>query len=309
MTLKHLSSHSLSLIFCYLPFSLLVLEARIHQLQSDVVFDVQRAKVQFVQAQASETWAASGKGPKSIPREKTDIPKSGQTVSKGASKSKPSRWMEKLTEEKKNKLRRQERLQQKIQKNVKEKPPAKSKGSKSSSMAPGTAYKTISAVAEKTVPLKGKGRGQTTLSDETSVSTSSAAAAAVAGTAAMPHNVSKLERKQSKHQVPTEEAANDAQSRAQELAEVEELERRLSDQGRQWASSQQPECPLEESEGTDSGDIHLSIRSYLEACVFAGAVERAHRFLLSQHRVRSRRKHLNTDVYNILMRVWAKKVS
>lgn len=287
-----------------------MLEARIHQLQSDIVFDVQRAKVQFVQAQASETWAASGKGPKSIPWEKTDIPKSGQIVSKGASKSKPSRWMEKLTEEKKNKLRRQEHLQQKIQKNVKEKPPAKSKGSKNSSMASGTAHKTISAVAKKTVPLKGKGRGHMTLSDETSVPTSSAAAAAaVAGTAAMPHKVSKVKWKQSKHQAPPEEAANDAQNRAQELAEVEELERRLSEQGRQWASSQQPEHPLEESEGTDCGDIHLSIRSYLEACVFAGAVERAHRFLLSQHRVRSRRKHLNTDVYNILMRMWAKKVS
>lgn len=286
-----------------------MLEARIHQLQSDIVFDVQHAKVQFVQAQASETWAASGKGLRCIPWEKTDIPKSGQIVSKGASKSKPSRWMEKLTEEKKNKLRRQERLQQKIQKNVKEKPPAKSKGNKSVSMAPGTAHKTISAVAEKTV--KGKGRGHMTLSDETSIPTSSAAAsaAAVAGTTAMPHKISKVKRKQSKHQAPPEEAGNDAQNRAQELAQVEELERRLSEQGRQWASSQQPERPLEDSKGTDCGDVHLSIRSYLEACVFAGAVERAHRFLLSQHRVRSRRKHLNTDVYNILMRVWAKKVS
>lgn len=286
-----------------------MLEARIHQLQSDTVFDVQRAKVQFVQAQASETWAASGKGPKSIPREKTDIPKSGQIVSKGASKSKSSRWMEKLTEEKKNKLRRKERLEQKFPKKVKEKPPAKSKGSKSSSMAPGTAYKTISAVAEKTVPLKGKGRGHKTLSDETSVPTSSAAAAAVAGTTAKPHKVSKVKRKQTKRQAPPEKAAKDAQKRAQELAEVEELERRLSEQGREWASSQQPERPLEESKGTDCGDIHLSIRSYLEACVFAGGVERAHRFLLSQHRVRSRRQHLTTDVYNILMRVWAKKVS
>ncbi|CAG01373.1 unnamed protein product [Tetraodon nigroviridis] len=51
----------------------------------------------------------------------------------------------------------------------------------------------------------------------------------------------------------------------------------------------------------------MSIRSYLEACVFVGETERAHHFLLSQHRVRSRRKHLNTDVYNIMMKVWAKK--
>lgn len=290
-----------------------MLEARIHQLQSDVVLDIQHAKVQFGKAQSSGRWALSSKGPKSIPQEKTDIPKSGQIVAKRASKSQPSRWMEKLTEEKKNKLKKQQHLQQKILKNVKEKPSAKSKSSKSSSMLPGTAHKTISTIAKKIVPLNKKSRGQMTLSDEIRAAVSSTrtstAATAAAGTAAIPHKVSKGKEKRSKHQVPGEEAVKDVQGRAKELAEVEELERRLSQQVSQWTSSSDPERLLEDSERTACGDIYLSIRSYLEACVFAGDTERAHRFLLSQHRVMSRRKHLNTDVYNIMMRVWAKKVS
>lgn len=294
------------------PF-FLVLESRIHQLQSDVVLDVRRAKEQFVQTSPSERWAISAKSPKSIPREKADIPKSGQTVSKGASKSKPSRWMQKLSEEKQNKLRRQQHLQQKIEKDAKEGPSEKSKGSKSSSMLPGTSYKKISTVGKKTVPLKGKARRQT-LTDEIHASVSSvptsSAVLAVAGTAAVPLKASKPKQKQPKPRSHTEEAADDAQSPAQELAEVEALEKRLNERGRQWASSvDQERPPLEEGNGNDSGDLHLSIHAYLEACVFAGAVDRAHRFLLSQHRVRSRRKRLNTDIYNILMRVWAKKVS
>uniref|UniRef100_A0A4W6BYF6 DNA-directed RNA polymerase n=1 Tax=Lates calcarifer TaxID=8187 RepID=A0A4W6BYF6_LATCA len=204
-----------------------VLEARIQQLQSDVVLDVKHAKVQFVKAPSSGRGVSSSRGPKSTPQEKTDIPKTGKTVAKGASKSQPSRWMEKLTEEKKNKLKRQQHLQQKVQKTFKEKPTAKSKG--------------------------------------------------------------------------TDEI------RAAELAKIEELEKRLSQQVSQWASSSKPEHPQAGSERTACGDIQLSIRSYLEACVFVGDIDRANNFLLSQHRVLSRRKHLNTDVYNIMMRVWAKK--
>lgn len=294
------------------PF-LLVLESRIHQLQSDVVLDVRRAKGQFVQTSPSERWAISAKSPKSIPREKADIPKSGQTVSKGASKSKPSRWMQKLSDEKQNKLRRQQHLQQKIEKDAKEGPSEKSKGSKSSSMLPGTPHKKISTAGKKTVPPKGKARRQT-LTDEIHASVSSiptsSAVLAVAGTAAVPLKASKPKQKQPKPRPHTEEAAADAQSPAQELAEVEALEKRLNERGRQWASSvDQERPPLVEGNGNDTGDLHLSIHAYLEACVFAGAVDRAHRFLLSQHRVRSRRKRLNTDIYNILMRVWAKKVS
>lgn len=290
----------------------LVLESRIHQLQSDVILDVCRAKGQFVQASPSERWAISAKAPKSIPREKADIPKSEQTVSKGAFKSKPTRWMQKLSEEKQNKLRREQHLQQKIEKKAKERLSEKSKGSKSSSMLPGTSYQKISPVGKKTVTPKGKAR-RPTLSDEIHASLystpTSSAALAVAGTAAVPLKASKPKQKQSKQRAHSEEAADDAQSLAQELAEVEALEKRLNERGRQWAFTVDQEQPLEEGNGNDSGDLHLSIQAYLEACVFAGTVDRAHRFLLSQHRARSRRRRLNTDIYNILMRVWAKKVS
>ncbi|XP_070817738.1 DNA-directed RNA polymerase, mitochondrial [Chaetodon trifascialis] len=295
-----------------------VLEARIHQLKADGVLDVQHAKVQFVKACSSGGGVFSGKGPKSKPQERPDIPKSGQTAAKGASTSQPSRWMKKLTDEKKKKLKKQQHLQQTIQKkkNVKEKPSAKSKGSKGSSMLPGTAHKTISTTAKKTVPLNKKSKGDIKVSEEICAAVSStvtstavpavAAAAAAAGTAAMPHKVSKGRRKNSKSQAPDAEGQKaDALEEAKELAEVE---RRLSQQVSQWTSSQcTSEHLWEDSEAAACGDIQLSIRSYLEACVFAGDIERAHRFLLSQHRVRSRRKHLNTDIYNIMMRVWAKK--
>ncbi|XP_032381991.1 DNA-directed RNA polymerase, mitochondrial isoform X1 [Etheostoma spectabile] len=291
-----------------------VLEARIQQLQSDIFLDVQHAEVQFVKTPSSGRGVLPGKSPKSAPNERSSISKSGQTVAKGASESQPSRWMEKLTQEKNNKLTKQQHLHQKMQKNVKEKPTAKSKGSKSSSVLPGTSHKTISTTKKTTKNQKGCMK----LSDEIRAAVSSpvaspvaSTAAAVAGTAALAHKVSKGKQKGSKNQVPGKEGQKqtvaDAQARAKELAEVEELERRLSQQVSQWTSSSNPGRLQEYSEEAPCGDIQLSIRSYLEACVFAGDVERAHRFLLSQHRVMSRRKHLNTGVYNIIMRVWAKK--
>ncbi|KAM7012929.1 DNA-directed RNA polymerase, mitochondrial [Tautogolabrus adspersus] len=278
-----------------------VLEARIHQLQADVVLDFQHAKVQFVKAPSSGRGSLPGKGAKGGPQEKTDITKSGQTVSKGAAKSQPSRWMEKLSQEKKIKLKKQQHIQQKIQ----NKPTAKSKGS---SMLPGTSHKTISTTAKKTVPSVKKSKGHKMLADEIRAAVSSTAAVV---TAAMPHKASKGKQKKLIKQVPTVEGQNqtvtDAESRAKELAEVEELERRLSQQAGQAMHSSKSERQQEDSVGTACGDLQKSIHSYLEACVFAGENQRAHYFLLSQHRVMSRRKHLNTDIYNIMMRVWAKK--
>lgn len=256
------------------PF--LVLEARIHQLQSsDFLLDVQRAKVQFVKAPSSGKGTSSVKGSKSIPQEINAIPKSRQMVTKG---TQPSRWIKKLTEEKNNKLKIKQHLQQKIQ-NIQEKPtaPSKSKSGKSSLMHPGTAHKTITSAGKKKASLNKKSKGQLSLA--------------------------------AKKHVSTEEDVSDAEGRAKELLEAEELEGRLSQQVQQWTSSSNTQQLQKDNEGNAYGDIHLSIRSYLEACVFAGETERAHHFLLSQHRVRSRRKHLNTDVYNIMMRVWAKKVS
>ncbi|XP_070687928.1 DNA-directed RNA polymerase, mitochondrial [Pempheris klunzingeri] len=277
-----------------------VLEARINQLQSDVVLDVQRAKVQFVKTPTSGRWGFTVKGPKSSPQEKSDIPKSGQTLAKGASKSQPSRWMEKLTLEQKSKFKKQQHVEQKIQKNVKEKPPAKSKGSKSSLMHPGTSHKTISATAKK------KSRGGMKLSDEIRAAVSRTSAAA--GTGVVPHKVSEGKQKSSKTWVSGTKGQKQTVTDAQDMAkELEEPERRLSQQVRQLTSSGNPDHPQEGSQGTACEDIQLSIRSYLEASVFAGDIERAHCFLLSQHRVMRRRKHLNTNIYNILMRVWAKK--
>lgn len=286
-----------------------MLEARIYQLQSpDVIRDGEHSKVVFVKNLSKGRGALSGKGSKSIPREKTDIPKSGQIVSKGASKSQPIRWMKKITEEKKNKLMKQLQFQQK---NEHEKPAAQSKSTKSSSVLPGTSHKTISTVAKKKLSLNKKSKVQLASSVEScaAVSSTSIVASDTPGIAVMPHKASKGREKHSKKQISSEDALNDAEALAKELAEVEELERKLSQQVNKWKYSGGPERLQEETEGTACRDIHLSIRSYLEACVFAGDIDRAHRFLRSQHRVMSRRRQMNTDVYNIMMRLWAKKVS
>ncbi|KAG7239014.1 hypothetical protein INR49_030279 [Caranx melampygus] len=172
-----------------------VLEARIQQLQTDIVLDVQHAEVQFVKAPSAGSGVPSGRSPKSMPQEKT----------------------------------------------------------------------------------------------------------------ATPHNSahSKKKWKESRQK----QTDSNAEDRAKELAEIEELEKKLSQQVNHWASSSNPEHLQANTEETACGDIQLSISSYLEACVFAGDIDRAHCFLLSQHRAMSRRKHLNTNVYNIVMKVWAKKGS
>lgn len=288
-----------------------MLEARIHQLQSsDFLLDVQRTKVQFVKAPSLGKGTSSVKGSKSIPQEINAIPKSRQMVTKG---TQPSRWMKKLTEEKNSKLKIQQHLQQKIQ-NIQEKSPApsKSKSGKSNLMHPGTAHKTITSTGKKKASLNKKSKGQLSLVDEIAALSSkhaSTVTTSAAGTLAQPHKASKGKHKHSKKHVSTEKDVGDAEGRTKELLEAEDLEGRLSQQVQQWTSSNNIQQLQEDIEGNAYGDIHLSIRSYLEACVFAGQTERAHHFLLSQHRVRSRRKHLNTDVYNIMMRVWAKKVS
>nr|XP_046247511.1 DNA-directed RNA polymerase, mitochondrial isoform X2 [Scatophagus argus] len=210
-----------------------VLEARIVQLQSDVVLDVQHAKVQ-------------------------------------ASGSQPSRWIKKLTEERKKKMKKQQLLQLAAEKKNKEKTTTKSK-----------------------------------------VSSKVAAPTAAVGSAAKSYKLSKGKQKHSKNQVFSDErqkqTVKDSRDMDKGLAEVKGLDKRKDQQTSQKMSPGNAKCLQEDSEGIASGDMHLSIRSYLEACVFAGDIGRAHSFLLSQHRVLSRRKQLNTDIYNIMMRVWAKK--
>lgn len=283
---------------------LIVLEARIHQLQStDLLLDVQRSKVQFVKAPSSR----KEKGSLSIPQEINAITKSRQMITKG---TQPSRWMKKLTEEKKKKLKILQHLQQKIQKTQeKPAPPSNSKNVKSSSMQPGTSFKTITSASKQKLPLNKKSKGRTSLANEihaaVSATTTSTVTTAAAGTGAQQHNAAKGKYKRTS----IEENVSDAEGRAKELLGVEELEGRHNHQKKQSTSSSNTQELQKDKERIECSDLHLSIRSYLEACWFAGATERAHNFLLSQHRVRRRRKHLNTDVYNIIMRVWAKKVS
>lgn len=289
-----------------------MLDARIQQLRSDVIIDVQQAKVQFVPSYGR---VSSGSGPKSAPHEKADIPKSEQTIGKGISKFHSSHRTEKLTQEKKKKL-------QKV-KNVKEKPVAKSISSKSNSQLLGTTYKKISTTAEKTAPSMKKSKGRVRVSDEiraamSSIATTTAATTA-AETAATSHKVPKrklnvlnFKKKDSKNRVPGEKGKKpvvvDVQDRHRELPEAKkQQEERLFQQASQLMSSR-PEHLQDRSEESAYGDTQACIRSYLQALVFVGYTERAHRFLLSQHRLMGRRKYLNTDIYNILMRVWAKKV-
>uniref|UniRef100_A0A8C7CWK4 DNA-directed RNA polymerase n=1 Tax=Oncorhynchus kisutch TaxID=8019 RepID=A0A8C7CWK4_ONCKI len=232
-----------------------VLEARIQQLQSDVIVDVQHEKVQFVKASKSGIGASSGNSPKNT------ISKGGGQTGKGEGKdasASKSRWMEKLSQEKKTKTKK---LKQKL--GLEDKPVKSSKGKL---MLPGTSHKTIST----------KGKASKEPAPELSEARNRA---------------EEMERK--------------AEAKARELAEVEELERKLN----QWAVSARPELVQDNSEARVYGDVQRSVRCYLEACVFCGDIDRAHRFLLSHHRMVSRRNLLNIGLYNIMMRVWAKKGS
>ncbi|KAI4829325.1 hypothetical protein KUCAC02_023371 [Chaenocephalus aceratus] len=114
-----------------------VLEARIQQLQSDTVLDVQHAKVNFLKDPSSGNKVLSNKAPKSTTKKENVIPKSEQTGAKEASKSKPRSWMEKLKQEEKKKLQylKKETVQSKV--------------SKSSSSLPSTSLNTISTTAKK----------------------------------------------------------------------------------------------------------------------------------------------------------------
>uniref|UniRef100_A0A4W5PZP8 DNA-directed RNA polymerase n=1 Tax=Hucho hucho TaxID=62062 RepID=A0A4W5PZP8_9TELE len=302
-----------------LPFLFVVLKARIQQLQSDVIVDVQHAKVQFVKASKSGTGASSGNSPKNVSGERTEVPKAGQTSCKGggqtgkgggkdASASK-SRWMEKLSQEKKTKTKK---LKQKL--GLEDKPVKSSKGKL---MLPGTSHKTIStkagiktaSTAKKSKTLKNQEHTVAAAKQEHTMAAAPVAAANV------PIRKAKGKGKALKEMAPelsearnrSEELAElerKAEAKARELAEVEELERKLS----QWAVSASPELVQDNSEARVYGDVQRSVRCYLEACVFCGDIDRAHHFLLSHHRMVSRRNLLNIGLYNIMMRVWAKKV-
>ncbi|XP_071010028.1 DNA-directed RNA polymerase, mitochondrial-like isoform X2 [Oncorhynchus clarkii lewisi] len=294
-----------------------VLEARIQQLQSDVIVDVQHEKVQFVKASKSGIGASSGNSPKNVFGERTEVPKAGQTISKGGGQTgkgegkdapaSKSRWMEKLSQEKKTKTKK---LKQKL--GLEDKPVKSSKGKL---MLPGTSHKTISTKAgiktastvKKSKTLKNQEHTMAASKHEHTMAAAPVAAANV------PIRKAKKKGKASKEPAPelsearnrAEEMERKAEAKARELAEVEELERKLN----QWAVSARPELVQDNSEARVYGDVQRSVRCYLEACVFCGDIDRAHRFLLGHHRMVSRRNLLNIGLYNIMMRVWAKKGS
>uniref|UniRef100_A0A8C7QER3 DNA-directed RNA polymerase n=1 Tax=Oncorhynchus mykiss TaxID=8022 RepID=A0A8C7QER3_ONCMY len=180
-----------------------VLEARIQQLQSDIVLDVQHAKVQFVNASKSGRGASSGKSHKNVSGGRTELPKVGQTISNGGGKD-------------------------------------------------ASAYK-----SRKLIKAKGKGKAS------------------------------------------KEPAPEFSEARDQELAE---LERKTEAKAQELLMQDNSEARMYEG-------VQLSVHCYLEACVFCGDIDRAQRLLLTHHRMISRRNLLNIGLYNVMMRVWAKKGS
>uniref|UniRef100_A0A1A8S093 DNA-directed RNA polymerase n=1 Tax=Nothobranchius rachovii TaxID=451742 RepID=A0A1A8S093_9TELE len=291
-----------------------VLEARIQQLQSDFVLEVQHANVQFIKVPSSGRGVSSGRTPsRGSPQQKSDNAKSGQSATKGASKHQPIRWMEKLSREKKIKLKKQQHLQQKFQKKLQkssqETLTTKPKGSKISLIPSGTTHKTMSSASRKSRSDKKLSSGLSAAVPSPTVEIAAAAGKA----AAVSKQASRQNQRDSKKKVfekeDSEKRSIDSQGSEEDLAEVEELLKRLNQQVHPWPFSGTPEMQQQGSAERPYGDIQLSIRSYLEACMFLGDIERSHKFLLSQHRVMTRRKHLNTDVYNIVMRMWAKKGS
>lgn len=279
---------------CLSPLT--VLEARIHQLQStDLLLRVHPAKVQIVDAAFSRKGISPENISKSIPKERNAISDSKQMVMKG---TQPSRWMKKLIEEKKKKIKVQQKLQQKIEKfQENSTAPSQYKLGISRSMDPGTSLKTITRETREGPMCLPKEIPAANSSKNTSATTASADRA-----------TQQLKAAQGKHKgASSNHNVNDAERRAKELLEVEELEDIVSQAARRSMSLSKTQ--QEDSEGNACSYIHMSIRSYLEACWFAREPKRAHQFLLQQHGNRGRRKYLNTDIYNIMLKIWAKKVS
>ncbi|XP_015285247.1 PREDICTED: DNA-directed RNA polymerase, mitochondrial [Gekko japonicus] len=78
------------------------------------------------------------------------------------------------------------------------------------------------------------------------------------------------------------------------------------EQARIWEDAGE-RLPLEEEEERRHVNIRLSILAYLDCCLFLGQTERAQQCLMFYHRSHSRRKLLDIQMYNCLMRGYAKK--
>lgn len=247
-----------------------VLEARIQQLQSDVLH-LKHMKIEFVNVPQGEKRGTPVKSQKT----EAETPNAVQRNKKAATSDNPpskthaSRWIEKLKLEKSNKSKKQSSLQQKLGGKT------AAKSTKGNLMAPGTSIKTISKRSKQLKPES-----------------------TVPQTKHLKPNMSKRSASSTSVNEDPEEL-----SRAAELAEVEELEERIGE----WSPANSEKL-LEDKDGNRYGDAQLNLRCYLEACVFTGDMERAHRCLFFHHRHLSKRKSLSIGAYNIMMRMWAKKV-
>ncbi|XP_072517016.1 DNA-directed RNA polymerase, mitochondrial [Salminus brasiliensis] len=238
-----------------------VLEARIQQLQSEVLLDIKHSKVEFLKMPHRENEPSAGKSQKVQPGEKVKPSKAGKSSKKGSateslsSKTHTSRWIQKLDGEKSNRTRKQSSLQKNVHNTE-----------AVSWMFPGTSVKTISSTKRSKAAAKQE-------------PTKTAASA-----------VSSSELKVSKSPVMVETAAPGELS----LAEGE------------WSPDGCEKLLEEKNVGHNAP---LNVCCYLEACVFIGDVERAQRYLLLHHRNLPKRKLLSVSSYNIMMRMWAKKMS
>lgn len=258
----------------YVSFS--VLEARIQQLQSDVL-DVQPAKVHFIKVPSgikgvsSDTITSRG-----LSQVKAHSPKYG--LLKKYFKPQPNRWMEKLTLEKKSKRKKLRHVKKTFKQISTE----------------------ISSASANRSGMKLSDKVHATVSSPTTVSAVTTEKSATSNKLFI--KKWKISKKSSKND------GKDITAKEIDLCEVEELAKIFNEIKCHSTVLGAPET-TEDANPSQCGDIQLSILSYLEACVFMGDIKRSHDFLLSQHRPMSRRKHLSTDIYNIMMKVWAKKVS
>ncbi|XP_043078990.1 DNA-directed RNA polymerase, mitochondrial [Puntigrus tetrazona] len=284
-----------------------VLEARIQQLQSDAVVDVKHSKVQIIKMQQKVQKTSPGNSQKNLPRDKTEMLKSGPSAKKGATegvvpfKTQPSRWMEKLKREKWITLKKQtsHRMHDKT---------VVGKNSKESSMRPGTSTKTVATgkVSEtKTKVEDSKGSPSTTMSSK---------AGAVQKRKKMISRVSESSavRFPGVQKISSSEVGSVSEMSTQEKPadkECDKAEELDADNAIDQESLSPSEKLLEDKEGNRYGDPQLKIRCYLEACVFIDDVARAQNCLLFHHRQLSRRINLSVSTYNIVMKMWAKKGS
>uniref|UniRef100_W5MD34 DNA-directed RNA polymerase n=1 Tax=Lepisosteus oculatus TaxID=7918 RepID=W5MD34_LEPOC len=257
-----------------------VLDARIQQLQADIVLAVKRSEVPCVKPPQAKQGTPGAGGLKGVTRDEVGVVR--EAVRTGDSgqptqKAHPSRWAEKLKKERWSKSKKQLHLQQQASKAgpvataAKE---SKERANKQKSPASGPTHPTSGPTHPKAT--------WDTKQKKTAGTQPVPAAGRVKAAVAVPEQYSK----------------------ERELARAEELENRTS----QWEPAR-TEALLEDREGNRCGDAQLILHAYLEACVFIGDVERAQRCLLNHHRHLSRRKLLSVNTYNIVMRVWAKKGS